>query len=152
MSRALAALPMLLSLAACASPPSSTAGNTEPPKPEPPSMTSSGHHPPPAPASPAKAKPAQRDPDLRSIAPAIPPYEKVPNSLVSVPNKVRAGQTLSGVVPAGSTLRIDGHNVAVGADGRFNHRVPAAASGNLAVRIEPSDGQPPMNLRVRIIP
>ncbi|MDO5610408.1 MAG: hypothetical protein Q4G62_06500 [Pseudomonadota bacterium] len=164
MSRVLAALPMLLSLAACASPPSSTAGNAERPKPEPQPMTRSGHHPPPAPAvknaadadaastSTSDGKPAQRDLDLSALTPAIPPYEKVPNSLISMPRQVRAGQTLSGQIPAGSRLRIDGRNIAVGADGRFNHQVPATASGSMAVRIEPTDGRPPMNLKVSISP
>lgn len=82
------------------------------------------------------------------------PGERVGGSTIDIPGDAVAGQLYKGQVPAGSRVTIDGRAVAVDGSGRFSHRIPASASGEMQVEVQrpAPDTRPPMSIRVRIRP
>ncbi len=160
------ALPFLAACAACtppasrntqeAAPVAATQRDTQAPAPvavatpeEAPAMSSPSK--PPAPVSASRpAASVEGTRDMPRLEPTL-PGERVPGSLIAIPGQVRAGESLSGQVPVGSRVTIDGKSVNVDARGAFRHPVPAGASGTLTVRVEhPVDGAP-LTQRVRVV-
>lgn len=83
------------------------------------------------------------------LDPALPPDERNPGSSISIPQRAAPGSQVNGRAPAGSTVEVDGRQIAVGADGRFSFAMPTA-DANVRVKRPAPDSRPPMTLRVRV--
>ena len=164
-ARVLSMLP-LMAIAACTPPAARTPQDAEPVNVRPIKSTATAPETraanaetrpmsPPPPASGRTARPSgtstETTPDMPRVQPGL-PGERIAGSLIAIPGQVRAGQTLSGQVPAGSRVTVNGVAASVDARGGFRHPVPANAAGTLTVRVEhPVDGAP-LTQRVRVTP
>lgn len=88
---------------------------------------------------------------MRPEPPRSSPGQRAPHTTVSLPGTAAAGATIPGTAPAGSRVEFLDQSQEVGADGRFQIRIPGDASGSLPIRIE-RPGRSVLVLRVDIIP
>ncbi len=85
-------------------------------------------------------------------APGLPPGERLDGSGIFVPRSVRAGEALSGRVPPGSRVELDGRSVKVDPDGGFHVAAPDRSTDAFNLKVfRPDDSRPAMTFRIRVI-
>lgn len=85
-------------------------------------------------------------------APALPPGERQTGSGIFVPRSIRAGESVSGRVPPGSRVEVDGRSIKVDANGAFRIPAPDRSTDAINLRVfRPGDSRPPMPFRIQIL-